>query len=130
MSNPMTAVRAALTEVLEDAGVRVLPEVPNTFSPPICWAAPRSPYCQPGQAFGQVRVAVSVICVAAQGTSSAALEAVEELTWEVRALLDAADNFRLDPEEQIGVPVLYASAQGQGFLGAPVNVFVDVAPIS
>lgn len=126
MSNALTAARDALSEALKDAGYRVVPEIPQTYSPPLCWVSPRQPYRQPGQTFASKRVSLAVICVAAQGTNAKALESVDELTSEVADLIDSLDEFRLDVEE-IDVPQLYPSSNGQDFLGAAVNVTTDVA---
>ena len=54
------------------------------------------------------------------------LEAVDEMTSGVADLIDASDGFRLDAAEEIGVPEFYSSAQGQEYLGAAVNVFIEV----
>jgi hypothetical protein len=44
---------------------------------------------------------------------------------KVADAVEASDGFRLDAEE-IGIPQLYTSAQGQQYLGAAVNVFCEV----
>jgi len=126
MTNALTVARDALSEALMAGGFRVVPEVPQTYSPPLCWVSPRQPYRQPGQTFSRKRVSLAVICVAAQGTNSAALAAVDELSSDVADLIESLDGFRLDTDE-IDAPVLYPSAQGQDYLGASVNVTTEVA---
>lgn len=122
----LTDAREALKTVVEGAGFRVALEVPETYSPPLCWIAPRTPYRQSGQTFGRKKVSLAVICLAAAGTNATALAAVDDMTSEVADAIEASDAFRLDSEE-IGVPQLYASAQGQQYLGAAVNVIAEVA---
>jgi len=125
VTNTLTVARSGLAAALSAAKFRVSPEVPQTFSPPLCWIAPRSPYRAPGQTFSRKRIALSVICLAASGTNAAALEAVDQLASDVADVVKATNWFRLDAEE-IGVPQLYSSAQGQEYLGAAVNVIVEV----
>ena len=126
MSNALTYARQSLAQMLTDNDFRTSPEAPQTFSPPLCWVAPRSPYRQPGQSFARKKIALSVICLAAAGTNQTVLEAVDEMTSGVADLIDASDGFRLDAAEEIGVPEFYSSAQGQEYLGAAVNVFIEV----
>jgi len=129
MTNALTDVRVALAEALNDANFRATAEVPLTFSPPLCWVAPRAPYRRPGQTFGRKKVNLAVVCIAAQGTNAVALEAVDQLTSDVADFIEAMDGFRLDSEE-IDAPQLFPSAQGQEYLGAVVNVVVEVARTS
>lgn len=126
MSNALTDVRAALAQALTTAGFRSTAEVPQTFSPPLCWVAPRAPYRTPGQTFARKRVRLAVVCLAAQGTNAASLEEVDALASAVADAIDAMSDFRLDAEE-IDAPQLFPSAQGQEYLGAVVNVIVEVA---
>jgi len=125
MTNALTEARTSLASALTAKGFRVAPEVPQTFSPPLCWIAPRPPYRQPGQTFSRKRVSLAIICLAASGTNAAAFAAVDEMASSVADLIDDLDGFRLDAEE-IGVPQLYTSAQGQEYLGAAVNVVCEV----
>lgn len=125
MTNTLTTARTQLAGALVDAGFRVVPEVPKTFSPPLCWVAPRTPYRQQGQTFGRKRVSLAVVCLAASGTNAKALEALDELTSSVADFIEGSDGFRLGADE-IDAPGLYQSAQGQEYLGAPVNVVVEV----
>jgi hypothetical protein len=126
MSNALTDVREALAQALTTAGFRAVSEVPQTFSPPLCWVAPRAPYRKPGQTFGTKRISLAVVCLAAQGTNSAALAAVDDLASSVADTIDAMAGFRLDSEE-IDAPQLFPSAQGAEYLGAVVNVLVEVS---
>lgn len=126
MSNDLTDVRAALATALADAGFRAVSEVPQTFSPPLCWVAPRAPYRTPGKTFGLKRVNLAVVCLAAQGTNAKALEDVDQLASDVADAINAMSDFRLDAEE-IDAPQLFPSAQGQEYLGAVVNVWCEVA---
>jgi hypothetical protein len=126
MTNSLTDVREALAEALTTAGFRSTAEVPQTFSPPLCWVAPRAPYRRPGQTFGLKRVSLAVVCLAAQGTNAVALEQVDQLASDVADAIEAMAGFRLDAEE-IDAPQLFPSAQGQEYLGAVVNVICDVA---
>lgn len=126
MSNALTFARQSLADLLTDANFRTSSEVPQTFSPPLSWVAPRAPYRRPGQTFSRKRIALSVICLAAPGTNQTVLEAVDDMTSGIADVIDASDGFRLDPDEEIGVPEYYTSAQGQEFLGAAVNVYVEV----
>jgi hypothetical protein len=126
MTNALTDVRTALSQALTTAGFRSTAEVPQTFTPPLCWVAPRAPYRQPGQTFGRKRIFLAVVCLAAQGTNAKSLEAVDELASSVADAIDAMAEFRLDTEE-IDAPQLFPSAQGQEYLGAVVNVVVEVA---
>ena len=125
MTNTLTDVRATLATALTTAGFRSVSEVPQTFTPPLCWVAPRAPYRKSGQTFGTKRVSLAVVCLAAQGTNAAALEAVDQLATDVADAIDAMAGFRLDAEE-IDAPQMFPSAQGQEYLGAVVNVIVDV----
>lgn len=126
MTNALTDARTALSQALTTAGFRSTAEVPQTFTPPLCWVAPRAPYRQPGQTFGRKRIFLAVVCLAAQGTNAKSLEAVDELASSVADAIDAMAGFRLDTEE-IDAPQLFPSAQGQEYLGAIVNVVVEVA---
>jgi len=126
MSNALTDVREALAEALTDANFRASAEVPQTFTPPLCWVAPRAPYRRPGQTFGRKKVNLAVVCIAAQGTNSVALAAAEQLASDVADAVEAMEGFRLDSEE-IDAPQLFPSAQGQEYLGAVVNVWCEVA---
>lgn len=126
MSNDLTDVREALATALTTAGFRSTAEVPQTFTPPLCWVAPRAPYRTPGQTFGRKRIRLAVVCLAAQGTNAVALAAVDDLASSVADAIDAMSDFRLDSEE-IDAPQLFPSAQGQEYLGAVVNVIVEVA---
>lgn len=125
-SNPLTDVRTALATALTAAGFRSTAEVPQTFSPPLCWVAPRAPYRRPGQTFGLKRISLAVVCLASAGTNAVALAAVDQLASDVADAIDAMAGFRLDSEE-IDAPQLFPSAQGQEYLGAVVNVLVEVA---
>lgn len=129
MTNALTVARTELSQALTDAGYRVVPEIPPTYSPPLCWVTSRAPYRQPGQTFASKRVSLAVVCVAAQGTNSQAMEAVDDLTSNVADLIDSLDGFRLDGEEEISPHARYSSAQGQDFLGASVNVTTEVARV-
>lgn len=126
MSNALTDVRAALAQALTTAGFRSVSEVPQTFTPPLCWVAPRAPYRTKGQTYGTKRVSLAVVCLATQGTNAVALAQVDQLASDVADAIDAMSGFRLDGEE-IDAPQLFPSAQGQEYLGAVVNVVVDVA---
>lgn len=126
MSNSLTAVRQELAQALANAGFRTDSEVPQTFSPPLCWVAPRQPYRQPGQTFGRKRISIAVVCLAANGTNATAFEQAEELASSVADAIDAMSNFRLESEE-IDAPQLFPGAQGQEYLGAVVNVWTEVA---
>jgi len=126
MSNALTDVRQSLAEALSDANFRATAEVPQTFSPPLCWVAPRAPYRRPGQTFGRKKVNLAVVCIAAQGTNAKALADVDQLASDVADAIEAMDGFRLDSEE-IDAPQLFPSAQGQEYLGAVVNVWCEVA---
>ena len=125
MSNALTDARLTLAQLLADNDFRVSPEVPQTFSPPLCWITARVPYRQPGQTFGRKKVSLAIVCLAAAGTNSTAMAAVDDMTSSVADLIETSDVFRLDSEE-IGIPQLYTSAQGQEYLGAAVNVLVEV----
>jgi hypothetical protein len=128
MTNALTTARTGLASLLADAGFTVSSEVPQTFSPPLCWIAPRTPYRQPGQTIGSKKISLAVICLAAQGTNEDALEAVDDMTSSVADTVEASGVvYVLDPSEEIGVPQLYSSAQGQQYLGAAVNVLVRLA---
>lgn len=126
MSNPITDARTGLAEILNTEGIRATTEVPQTFSPPLCWVAPRAPYRQSGQTFGRKRVSLSIVCLAAAGTNAAALAALDDMASSVADLVETLDGYRLDPSEEIGVPQLYSSAQGQEYLGAAVQVIAEV----
>lgn len=125
MSNALTDARTRLTEALVEGGFRVVPEVPKTFSPPLCWIAPRTPYRQPGQTFARKRVSLAVVCLAGSGTNAKALADLDQMVSDVADFIEAGDVGRLGSDE-IDAPGLYSSAQGQDFLGAAVNVLVDV----
>lgn len=125
-TNNLTAVREELAKALSNAGFRTTSEIPQTFTPPLCWVAPRQPYRQPGQAFGRKRISLAVVCLAAHGTNAAALEATDELASAVADAIDAMSNFRLEAEE-IDAPQMFPSAQGQEYLGAVVNAWTEVA---
>lgn len=127
MTNPITDARTSLADSLNTGGFRTTTEVPQTFSPPLCWVAPRAPYRQPGQTFARKRVYLSVVCLAAAGTNAEALAAVDQLATDVADLVETLDGFRLDPNEEIGVPQLYSSAQNQQYLGAAVQVIAEVS---
>jgi hypothetical protein len=126
VSNSLTDVREALAAALTTAGFRSTAEVPQTFSPPLCWVAPRAPYRKAGQTFGLKRISLAVVCLASTGTNAVALEAVDQLASDVADAVEAMTGFRLDSEE-IDAPQLFPSAQGQEYLGAVVNVLVEVA---
>lgn len=126
MTNNLTLVRQELAAALATAGFRTTAEVPQTFSPPLCWVAPRQPYRQPGQTFGRKRIGLAVVCLAANGTNAAALAAADELASSVADAIDAMDNFRLETEE-IDAPQMFPGAQGQEYVGAVVNVWTEVA---
>jgi hypothetical protein len=126
MTNALTDVRQALAQALTTGGFRSTAEVPQTFTPPLCWVAPRAPYRQPAKVFGRKKVLLAVVCLAAQGTNATSLEAVDELASAVADFIDASASFRLDSEE-IDAPQLFPSAQGQEYLGAVVNVWCEVA---
>lgn len=125
-SNSLTDVREQLANALTSAGFRATAEVPQTFSPPLCWVAPRAPYRTAGQTFGLKRIRLAVVCLASQGTNAVSLAAVDQLSSDVADAIEAMAGFRLDAEE-IDAPQLFPSAQGQEFLGAVVNVVVEVA---
>jgi hypothetical protein len=127
VSNVLTTAREDLADALIALEFRVLKEVPQTFSPPVCWIEPRSPYRQPGQAFGRKRVYLTVVCLSGSGTNAKALETADELSSGIADAIELMNGFRLDPTEEIGVPGLYVSAQKQSFVGTPVNVIADVA---
>lgn len=125
MSNALTDTRKTLAAALEAAGFRVASEVPQMFSPPLCWIVPRSPYRQQGQTFSRKKVSLSIVCLAAQGTNAEALAATDQMASDVADAVEQMDTYRLDTEE-IGIPGLYSSAQGQEYVGAAVNVYIEV----
>lgn len=127
MTNPLTDVRQALADALEVEGIRVLREIPQTYTPPLCWIEPRAPYREPGQTFGLKRVHLAVVCLSGSGTNAAALEAAEQMASDVADAIEALDSFRLDAAEEISPPGIYVSAQGQSYVGTPVNVIAEYA---
>jgi len=126
MTNSLTSVREALATALTTAGFRSTAEVPQTFTPPLCWVAPRAPYRSAGQTFGRKRVRLAVVCLAAQGTNAVSLAAVDALASSVADAIDDMTAYRLDGDE-IDATQLFPSAQGQEYLGAVVNVICEVA---
>lgn len=124
MSN-LSEARAELAEALNDAGFRTVTVVPQTFTPPLCWVAPRDPYRRPGQTFSRKRVQLAVVCLAGPITNDASQDAVDELAESVADKIDAMTAFRLESNE-IDAPQLFPTAQGQEFLGAVVNVWCEV----
>lgn len=126
MPSDLTAVREELASALTEAGFRAVSEVPESFTPPLCWVAPRQPYRQPGKTFGRKRVSLAVVCLASHVLNGAALAEVDDLATNVADAIDAMTNFRLETDE-IDAPQMFPATQNQSFLGAVVNVWTEVA---
>lgn len=126
MTSPLTTARQTLAAALTANGIRATAEVPGTFTPPLCWVAPRDPYRAAGQTFARKRVALAVVVLAGEGMNDANMELLDELATEVANLVDAMEGYRLDQNE-VDAPTLFPGAQGRQFLGAVVNVWTEVA---
>lgn len=122
----ITDVRQELVDALKAAGFRAVTEPPQSFSPPLCWVAPRDPYRRQGQTVGRKRISLAVVCLAANATNSSALAAVDDFSEAVADTIAALDGWALDPTAEIDAPQLWPSAQGQQFLGAAVNVITEI----
>lgn len=125
MTSPLTQARRTLAAALTSAGIRATAEVPDTFTPPLCWVAPRDPYRGTGQTFSRKRVALAVVCIGGEGASNQAMEMVDQLATDVADTIECMEGYRLDPNE-IDAPQLFPSAQQRQFLGAVVNVWTEV----
>lgn len=123
----LTEARQELVDALTDAGFNAVTEVPQTYSPPLCWVAPRQPYRQQGQTVSRKRVSLAVVCIAANATNATALAEVDDFAETVADSIAQMDAYRLDPSEEIDAPQLYPGAQGQQFLGAAVNVITEIS---
>lgn len=104
-------------------GVRAVTVVPQTFTPPICWVAPGSPYRQRAQAVGMKRINMVVVCLGGMSTNDATEETTEALAEKVANAIDSSLKWRLDPSAEMDQPRLYPAAQGQQMLGIAVNLF-------
>jgi hypothetical protein len=124
MTSDLTTARTSLTTLLNTiTGVRAVTVIPQTFTPPICWVASGVPFRQRGQAVGQKRINLVVVCLGGMSTNDAAESAAEDLAELVADTIDASSTFRLDPAAEMDQVRLYPSAQGQNMLGIAVNVF-------
>lgn len=122
----LTTVRQELADALVAAGFNAVTEVPQTFSPPLCWVAPRTPYRQQGQTVARKRISLAVVCLAANATNATALSSVDDFAETVADTIAEMDGYILDPAGEIDAPELFPTAQGQQFLGAAVNVITEV----
>lgn len=126
MTSDLTAARTALAQLLNTVtGVRAVTEIPQTFTPPICWVAAGSPYRQRAQAIGRKRINLVVVCLGGMSTNSATEAATEDLAELVADKIDTSTTFKLDPSVEMDQPRLYPSGQNQQMLGIAVNVICE-----
>ena len=126
MSSDLTDARTELATLLNTvSGVRAVTEIPQTFTPPVCWVAAGTPYRQRAQAVGRKRIRLVVVCLGGMSTNQAAEAATEELAEKVADKIDTSTRFLLDPVAEMDSPRLYPTAQGQQMLGIAVNVLCE-----
>lgn len=122
----LTDARTSLAALLNGVtGVRAVTEIPQTFTPPICWVAASSPFRQRAQAIGKKRINLVVVCLGGMSTNNASDAATEALAELVADTIDTSTVFRLDPLAEMDQPRLYPSAQGQQMVGIAVNLFCE-----
>lgn len=122
LADARTALAALLNTI---SGVRAVTVVPQTFTPPICWVAPGSPFRQRAQTVGKKRINLVVVCLGGMSTNDAAEDAAEDLAEKVADKIDTSLVFRLDPDAEVDQTRLYPTAQGQSMLGIAVNLFCE-----
>lgn len=122
----LTDARTSLAALLNtDTSIRALTEIPQTFTPPICWVAAGSPYRQRAQAFGCKRINLVVVCLGGMSTNDAAEAATEALAEAVADLIDTSTVFLLNPSAEMDQPRLYPGPTGGNLLGIAVNVICE-----
>lgn len=121
--------RTALADflnALNDDDIRAVTIVPKTYTPPICWVAPGSPYRQRAQAVGRKRIRLTVVCLGGASTNDETEARTESMAEKVADAIDGSTRFLLDPLAEMDQPRLYPAAQqGQSNLGIAVNVICE-----
>lgn len=114
---------ATLAETLDARGFRATAEVPQTFSPPLCYVAFVG--AAAGQTFAEWRVEMVVWCLAGYGTNSQVTTDALDLAQQVAALVDDLPGYRLDGQF-VGQLQALPMPQGQDCIAAPVSVVTKV----
>ena len=92
MGNPLTEAREALVETLGTLGVTCYGAPPEVVSPPAAVLLPAGTWYEQAT-FGAVRVTYTLTLIATmQGKNAAAMERLEQLTWDATAALEAVAN--------------------------------------
>lgn len=122
----LTDARTQLAALVNTvSGVRAVTEVPQTFTPPIVWVAPGTPYRTRAQAVGKKRIHLVAVCLGGMSTNDATDAATEALAESVADVVDTSLVFHLDPTAEMDQPRLYPAAQGQSMLGIAVNIICE-----
>jgi len=122
----LTDARTQLAAMLNAVtGIRAVKDLPQTFTPPICWVAAGSPYRQRAQSIGKKKINLVVVCLGGMSTNAATEATTEALAELVADSIDKSLVFRLDPLAEMDQPRLYPTAQGQQMLGIAVNLFCE-----
>lgn len=126
MTADLTTARTGLVTLLNTvSGVRAVADIPQTFTPPICWVAAGAPFRQRAQSVGRKRINLVVVCLGGMSTNDAAEAATEDLAEKVADFIDTQTSYRLDPLVEMDQPRLYPTAQGQQMIGIAVNVMCE-----
>lgn len=122
----LQSARVMLETLLNSVeGVRATANIPQTFSPPICFVMAGVPYRQRAQAVGRKRIRLTVVCLGGASTNDETEAVTEELAEKVAAEIDKSTTFMLDPVAEMDQPRLYPGPTNQQFLGIAVNVICE-----
>lgn len=118
----LSDVRAAMRDVLKDAGMFAFSTVPDKALPPMVFVAPGDPYVSTeGANFGGEIVRCEVVVVASAGVNEAQADELDELALQAKDVLEAADYNVVD----IGRPG-QITLGGQAYLAAPLGVLTEI----
>ena len=99
MANTLKATRDELALQLTQAGVTVIPYIPERIIPPVALIEAGAPYMEIGETFCEFKVQLSVMLFAANATNE---EATNQLDQVICDVLDEVDTFMVDVVEQPG----------------------------
>lgn len=111
--------RAALSELLEDAGFRVFDYVPPNITPPCAIIFPMAEWIQPGETFREYRIGFNVRVLAQALTNQ---NATGTMDGYVESLLEAVDDAKTFYMTGLSAPEQY-SENASTFLGVEANIY-------
>lgn len=120
MPNEITTSKAEFRLDLDAAGLNVLDYVPERIVPPIVVMNNATPYLVPNTLGNEYRLALELVCVAANATNKQALEKLDELICDVLTALPRYANLG-----QVNEPY-ELQTNNASYLAANINIELEI----